>query len=245
MIISVRKTQTPYGGWRIFLATSVISLAIVPYTFIKVNELKEKGVTSISGEKPKLKEYARITLKATVAMSGMFIAYFVLFENYPTIATEWAGMPQYLLGLGLLIANIVLTFMFVVFGRLGDIFNKRTLLIISVLLLMAFTPLSVPPIKVLANSDIMLLGTIGYAMFCGYWPIMPTLIVEAVPKEIRGIISSLSYNIGGFVGGITSVIVGMLANIQNLHLWIDALVLFSLFVIFVTMISWPKAQIKG
>ncbi|MBP1358243.1 MAG: hypothetical protein JZD40_07155 [Sulfolobus sp.] len=175
----------------------------------------------------------------------MFIAYFVLFENYPTIATEWAGMPPYLLGLGLLIANIVLTFMFVVFGRLGDIFNKRTLVIISVLLLIAFAPLSVPPIKVLANSDIMLLGTIGYAMFCGYWPIMPTLIVEAVPKEIRGIISDLSYNIGRFVGGITSAIVGLLANIQNLHLWVDALVLSSLFVIFVTMISWPKAQIKG
>ncbi|MCY0858827.1 MAG: MFS transporter [Sulfolobaceae archaeon] len=229
-------------GWRFFLATSVFPLAIVPYAYVKLKEAKEASIIS-NTEKPKLKDYFSITLKASIAMAGMFIAYFVLFENYPTIAERWAGMPASELGLTLLIANIVLTIMFIVFGRLAEIFGKRLLILLSVILLLVFVPLSVPPIKALANPTLMMIGTIGYAMFCGYWPLMPTLLVEAVPREVRGVISGLSYNIGGLVGGIASVLVGIISTIQTLHLWVDALSIFSLTVIFITMLTWPKSSV--
>jgi SHS family lactate transporter-like MFS transporter len=140
------------------------------------------------------------------------------------------------------IANLFLTVSFIIFGRLASVISVRKLIYIGIAGLGTSLIFSVPLIP---NILSMFIGTIFYAFFTGFWPLMPLLVAQSVPHEVRGLISGLTYNIGGFVGGLGNTIIGLIANVQNLHLWVDLLGYLFISVVFISVITWPKYEIKN
>ena len=132
-------------------------------------------------------------------MAGMFIAYFSVFGNYTIFAECYLRMSSYSLGLLMTLANIGLAISFILFGRLADFMDKRKLIYIGALALLLSLPLS---ISVFTNDLLSQIGISIYAFFTGFWPLMTLLLVDSVPLEVRGFLSGLAYNIGGFVGAL-------------------------------------------
>jgi SHS family lactate transporter-like MFS transporter len=230
--------------WRIFLLTGSLPLLLLPYIHFKVSEsIKINKET----RKVKYKDYLRVLINATIAMSGMFIAYFSVFGNYTTVALSYAKMPPYLLALLMLIANLLLAFGFVLFGRLADKISKRRLIYIGVSGLLSSILFSVPPFSFLINYDTMFIGTVVFAFSTGFWPIMPLLLAESVPICVRGFLSGFAYNMGGLIGGITNIILGIIYEIYGilgLVRAIDIFVIFSLVLVFVSVMTWPRYKVS-
>ncbi|ARM76158.1 MFS transporter [Acidianus manzaensis] len=231
-------------SWRIFLITGSLPLLLLPYIQLKI---KNDNIDNMSKIKIRYKDYLGILIKSTLAMSGMFIAYFALFGNYPSIASDF-NVPGYLLGIVLTIANILLAFSFILFGRLADIINRKKLIIVGTIGLIIGLPLAVPFIPSMIILPILISGVIIFAFFTGFWPIMPLLLADAVPTEVRGFLSGLSYNLGGFFGGITNIIIGLLTSMygmSSLPKWVDMFGLAAVVLVLVSIITWPSSGSKA
>jgi len=225
--------------WRFFLLVGAFPLILLPYIKVKV---QESPVFNYVNDRVRLMDYYRVILNASLAMSGMFVAYFAVFGNYTILAEGWAKMSPEILGYLMTIANLFLTVSFIIFGRLASVISVRKLIYIGIAGLGTSLIFSVPLIP---NILSMFIGTIFYAFFTGFWPLMPLLVAQSVPHEVRGLISGLTYNIGGFVGGLGNTIIGLIANVQNLHLWVDLLGYLFISVVFISVITWPKYEIKN
>ncbi|BDC18868.1 MFS transporter [Acidianus sp. HS-5] len=231
------------SDWRLFLLTGSLPLALLPYIQLKVGESIKKAEV----EKPRYNDYLNVLIKATAAMGGMFIAYFSVFGNYTTIALDYAKMPPYFLAILMLIANLVLAGSFVIFGKLADKFDKRKLIYAGVAGLLVSIPFSVPIFSSLINTYIMFLGTVVFAFSTGFWPVMPLLLADSVPMNVRGFLSGFSYNMGGLMGGIADIILGAISSIYGydaLTKAIDGFVISALVLVFVSVITWPKRRIS-
>lgn len=135
------------SDWRLFLLTGAFPLILLPYIQLKVRE----SIKKTEVEKPRYKDYLDVLVKATLPMSGMFIAYFSVFGNYTTIALYYVKMPPYFLATLMLVANMILAGSFVLFGKLADKINKRKLIYAGVIGLLASIPFSVPIFSFLIN----------------------------------------------------------------------------------------------
>jgi len=187
-----------------------------------------------------------VLIKATLAMSGMFIAYFSVFGNYTTIALYYAKIPPYFLATSMLVANIILAGSFVLFGKLADKINKRKLIYAGVIGLLASIPFSVPIFSFLISPYIMFIGTVGFAFSTGFWPVMPLLLADSVPINVRGFLSGFAYNMGGLMGGIANIILGVISSLYGISALaksIDGFVIFSLILVFVSVTTCPKRKI--
>jgi SHS family lactate transporter-like MFS transporter len=230
------------SDWRLFLLTGAFPLILLPYIQLKVGE----SIKKTEVEKPRYKDYLDVLIKATLAMSGMFIAYFSVFGNYTTIALYYAKIPPYFLATLMLVANMILAGSFVLFGKLADKINKRKLIYAGVIGLLASIPFSVPIFSFLINPYIMFIGTVGFAFSTGFWPVMPLLLADSVPINVRGFLSGFAYNMGGLMGGIANIILGVISSLYGISALaksIDGFVIFSLILVFVSVITWPKRKI--
>ncbi|BAB67533.1 MFS transporter [Sulfurisphaera tokodaii] len=223
---------------RLFLITGALPLILLPYIKI-INETKFSSFTF----KPRYNDYLSLLIKATAGMSGMFLAYFSVFGNYTLVAEKYLNMNSITLGLLITLSNLGLAASFILFGRLADKVDKRKLIYIGVSGLLVSLPLAVPIfIKSIIISEI---GILIYAFSTGFWPLMPLLLAEAVPTEVRGMLSGLSYNIGGFVGGIGNIILGIIEIELGLRALIDTINFFGFFalaLVLVSVITWPKSK---
>ncbi|AWR97459.1 MFS transporter [Acidianus sulfidivorans JP7] len=234
------------SSWRLFLITGSLPLLLLPYIQLKI---KNNEITSDSLSKIKIRyhDYLGILIKSTLGMSGMFIAYFALFGNYPSIASDY-NVPNYLLGVILTVANILLAFSFILFGRLADSVNRKKLIIAGTIGLLISLPLAAPLLSFMRTLAILISGVMIFAFFTGFWPVMPLLLAEAVPTEVRGFLSGLSYNLGGFFGGISNIIIGYLTSIYgiaSLPKWVDIFGFSAVILVLVSIITWPTSGSKA
>ncbi|NON62416.1 MFS transporter [Acidianus sp. RZ1] len=228
----------PFMGmaWREFLLVGSLPLLLVPYMKFKVSE---PGLGTAERVRVSYREYTSLLLKATLAMSGMFIAYFSIFANYVTIATM-EGVPSSTLGLIMTIANILLAISFITFGRLADRVDKKKLIYFGLFAMLFFLPFAVPIVGQLRVIPLMLGSIVGYSFSTGFWPLMPLLLADSVPADIRGYLSGLSYNMGGFFGGIANIIIGILVSffgIATLPKWADIFGISSLLLVLVSILT--------
>ena len=231
------------NDWRIFLLTGALPLLLLPYIQLKVKDSRE-GSSRIS---IRYREYMGVLLKATLGMAGMFTAYFAVFGNYTTVA-EVDHFPNYILGILMTVANLILAFSFILFGRLADRYDKKKLIYIGLIGLMVGLPFAVPIISPLINVTSMSFGVIIFAFFTGFWPLMPLLLADAVPAEVRGFLSGFAYNAGGFVGGIADILIGLLTSIYGIATiskWVDGFGFASILLVLVSVITWPKSGAKA
>ncbi len=232
-----------FNDWRLFLLTGALPLLLLPYVQLKVRDTKE-GSSKIS---IRYREYMGVLLKATLGMAGMFTAYFAVFGNY-TVVAEVDHLPDYILGILMTVANIILAFSFILFGRLADKYDKKKLIYIGLIGLMIGLPFAVPIISMMVNIVGMSFGVITFAFFTGFWPLMPLLLADAVPAEVRGFLSGFAYNAGGFVGGIADIIIGLLTlmfGISTISKWVDGFGFASILLVLVSVITWPKSGAKA
>jgi len=232
------------SDWRLFLLMGATPLILLPYVQLKVKE----SIVKTSKIRINYKGYLSILLKSTLGMSGMFITYFAVFGNYPTIATDYAKMPEAILGILMTIANLLLAFSFILFGRLADRVNKKKLILMGLIGLLVSLPLSVPALSQLVNLYIMVLGTLMFSFFTGFWPVMPLLLADAVPLEVRGFLSGFAYNFGGLAGGIANIILGAIESIYGIDALSKAINIIgftAIVMVFVSIITWPKSGSKA
>ncbi|EWG06863.1 MAG: major facilitator transporter [Candidatus Aramenus sulfurataquae] len=227
-------------SWRYFLLVGSLPLLVVPYAHLKV---KESKVTSTGTAKVKYKDYLPVLIRATAGMSGMFVAYFCFFGNYETVEEKFFGISPSTVGEILTVANVVLALSFLLFGRLADYVGKSRLIYAGLVTLTVSTPFAIP-LFLPHDSLSVLIGTSVYSFSDGFWPLMPLLIAEAVPMEVRGALAGLSYNIGGLVGGLADVALGVVDSLYGLSALVNAmfaLQFVAILVVFVSVITWPKS----
>lgn len=228
------------GDPRLLLLTGSLPLILVPY----MKFIAEERVSSHAAHfSIKIKDYLPVLIRATAGMIGMFLAYFAVFGYYTVIADEYLHLNPDTLGILMTVANIGLAISFILFSRLADRFDKKKLIYIGVIGLLISLPLAVPFLYV--PIIIPIIGVILYAFSTGFWPLMPLLLADAVPTELRGFLSGFAYNIGGMVGGIGNIILGFIGEyfgVEGLAKGIDIVGLFSIAVVFVSIITWPKSK---
>jgi SHS family lactate transporter-like MFS transporter len=228
------------GDPRLLLLTGSLPLILVPY----MKFIAEERVSSHTAHfSIRIKDYLTVLIRATAGMIGMFLAYFAVFGYYTVIADEYLHLNPDTLGILMTVANIGLAISFILFSRLADRFDKKKLIYIGVIGLLISLPLAVPFLYV--PIIIPIIGVILYAFSTGFWPLMPLLLADAVPTDLRGFLSGFAYNIGGMVGGIGNIILGFIGEyfgVEGLVKGIDIVGLFSIAVIFVSIITWPKSK---
>jgi SHS family lactate transporter-like MFS transporter len=228
------------GDPRLLLLTGSLPLILVPY----MKFIAEERVSSHTAHfSIRIKDYLPVLIRATAGMIGMFLAYFAVFGYYTIIADEYLHLNPDTLGILMTVANIGLAISFILFSRLADRFDKKKIIYIGVIGLLISLPLAVPFLYV--PIIIPMIGVILYAFSTGFWPLMPLLLADAVPTDLRGFLSGFAYNIGGMVGGIGNIILGFIGEyfgVEGLVKGIDIVGLFSIVVIFVSIITWPKSK---
>ncbi|QGR19606.1 MFS transporter [Stygiolobus azoricus] len=230
------------SSWRLFLVTGSLPLLLLPYIYLKVSESYKMAEKN---EKVRYKDYLNVLVKSTIAMSGMFIAYFSVFGNYTTIASHYIHMNNQMLAILMIVANIFLAISFITFGRLADVINKRKLIILGVIGLLVSAPFSVP--LFIINPLVSFIATTVFAFSTGFWPLMPLLLADSVPIEVRGFLSGFAYNVGSLMGGLANIILGVIGSIYGISMLdkaIDGFVYFSLILVFLSVITWPKIPQK-
>jgi len=227
------------GDPRLLLLTGSLPLILVPY----MKFIAEDHVSSHTAHfSIRIKDYLPVLIRATAGMIGMFLAYFAVFGYYTVIADEYLHLNPDTLGILMTVANIGLAISFILFSRLADRFDKKKLIYIGVIGLLISLPLAVPFLYV--PIIIPIIGVILYAFSTGFWPLMPLLLADVIPTDLRGFLSGFAYNIGGMVGGIGNIILGFIGEyfgVEGLVKGIDIVGLFSIAVIFVSIITWPKS----
>ncbi len=146
----------------------------------------------------------------------------------------------------MIIANIVLAFSFILFGKLSHKINKKLLIIIATIILMFAAFLSMPFIAKIFNFSV--IGILLYSFGAGDWTLIPLLLIEKVPERVRGALSGTSYNLGALIGGFISLIIGFFETFLGysikLLLLIDIITFISLVAVLLTIISWNN-KAKG
>jgi SHS family lactate transporter-like MFS transporter len=226
-------------SYRIFMLTGGIPLAIVPYIVFKVTEKFHPVSTNV---RINIKDYKDYFIKASFAMSGMFMAYLSIFSIYPDFA-KFSGFSTYDVGLLMAIANGIQAAAYVIFGKLSNIFGTFRLIYIGIIMVLVAAFLSMPILSVFKNMPIMSSGVILYAFAVGFWPLISGIVASSVPPEIRAFITGTSYNIGAVAGGIISALLGVFIayfGMGSLPYFINIINLASLSVVFASMYTWPK-----
>ncbi|MCI2414212.1 MAG: MFS transporter [Candidatus Aramenus sp.] len=225
--------------WRYFLLVGALPLLLVPYIQFKVCESR----SSTSSASVKYKDYYPVLVKATLGISGMFVAYFSLFGNYPVVEEYYSHVSPSEVGDILTVANLLLAVSFVLFGRLADYVNKKKLIYAGLIGLLVSLPFAVPGLAPVNNVAIYL-GTVVFAFSTGFWPLMPLLVAETVPLEVRGTLSGFAYNFGSFVGGMANIVLGFIGSafgMGALAKAIDGAGMLAIAVVLVSVITWPKS----
>jgi SHS family lactate transporter-like MFS transporter len=229
-----------YNNWRLFLVTGAIPLVLLPYIIAKVSDVIK---FSNSRAKVRIKDYLGVLIRSTIVIAGMFFSYYSIFAVYPDFLVA-LGVSKAFVGFLMTVSNLALAISFVVFGKVSDKIEKRKLIIYGVLGEMVGLPFM---LAIIHSSGLVTLGLMIYTVSTGFWPLAPLLIIESVPMEIRGSLTGLTYNLGSIVGGVGSAVMGLLVNVYGVLStteWGLIMGYGSLFMVFITLITWKGVRSK-
>ncbi|AWR96830.2 MFS transporter [Acidianus sulfidivorans JP7] len=228
------------AGYRIFMLTGSIPLIIVPYIYFKVTE----NFKPSKAEKINVKDYKDYLIKASLAMSGMFIAYLSVFSIYPNFA-EFEGFSPSYVGILMAVANGLQALSYVFFGKISSIISTFKLIYLGIGGLIIAVFLSMPIISFLHTISIMSAGVYLYAFTVGFWPLISGIVASSVPSEVRAFITGTSYNIGAVSGGIVSALLGVIIAVygmKSLPYFVVGINFASLAIVFISMYTWPRSN---
>jgi SHS family lactate transporter-like MFS transporter len=229
-----------YNNWRLFLVTGAIPIVLLPYIIAKVSDVIK---FSNSRAKVRIKDYLGVLIRSTIVIAGMFFSYYSIFAVYPDFLVA-LGVSKAFVGFLMTVSNLALAISFVVFGKVSDKIEKRKLIIYGVLGEMVGLPFM---LAIIHSSGLVTLGLMIYTVSTGFWPLAPLLIIESVPMEIRGSLTGLTYNLGSIVGGVGSAVMGLLVNVYGVLStteWGLIMGYGSLFMVFITLITWKGVRSK-
>ncbi|BFH74009.1 MFS transporter [Sulfurisphaera javensis] len=225
-------------GYYIFMLTGSIPLALVPYIYFKVTE----SFKPVARQKVRVSEYKDYFIKASLAMSGMFIAYLSVFSIYPDFAYAEHFPPSFI-GILMAIANIIQALSYIFFGRISSYVSPFKLIYTGIIGLLIAVFLAMPLFSSFYIIPSMSAGVFLYAFSVGFWPLISGIVASSVPTEIRAFLTGTSYNIGAVSGGVISAIIGeiiVLYGMGRLPYFVDLINFASLAVVFISMYTWPR-----
>ncbi len=226
-------------GYELFMLTGAVPLIIVPYIALLVQERFTANTTQSSVN---VKDYYGYLLKASLAMSGMFIAYMAVFSIYPDYASL-NGFSSFDLGVVMAVANGIQALSYILFARLTTFISTSRLIYAGLVGIMVAALLSLPLAPALKMVPLMSAGVVLYAFSIGFWPLISTLVVSSVPADVRAFITGTSYNLGAVWGGVVSSLLGVFIQVVGmsfLPFFIDGLEGVAVSVVFISIFTWPK-----
>ncbi|BBG22913.1 MFS transporter [Sulfuracidifex tepidarius] len=229
-----------FQQYEMFMITGAIPLMIVPYIALMVQE--RFVPTNNMFMKVNVKDYYGYLIKASLAMSGMFIAYMAVFSIYPDYASL-NGFSSFELGTVMAIANGIQAFSYVLFARLTSFASTSRLIYFGLIGIIIAAFLSMPLLPSIKAIPVMSSGIILYAFSIGFWPLISSLVVSSVPPEVRAFITGTSYNLGAVWGGVVSALLGVFIQafgMSTLPFFIDGLEGIAVSVVFISIFTWPK-----
>ena len=230
-------------GYREFMLTGSLPLILVPYIYFKVTE----DFRPVERAKVRVRDYSPYFIRASLAMSGMFVAYLSIFSIYPDFARA-SGFPTYYVGLLMAVANLIQGASYVVFGRLSYTVGTFRLIYLGIAGLLFAAFLAMPIFSQLKGITTMSLGVYLYAFFVGFWPLISAITASSVPSEVRAFITGTAYNVGAVAGGVVSALIGEVIEafgMGSLPYFVDAINFASLTVVFISVFTWPSKVLVG
>ena len=229
-------TLFPPSEWRLFLLTGAAPLVLVPYMVLAIP--RDKPIRSQRTDSKPLTLVKGDIVRATLVISGMFASYYSMFAVFNQNA-EALGVSREELGIALLVANVLLAFSFLAFGRLAQKYDKKALILLGV----AGEVISIPGMFGTFGADQISLWLVTYNIATGFWPLAPLLIAEIVPQNVRATVTGTAYNVGSLIGGLSSAAIGFASQATN-NYFVPGLVFgyVPLAVVIGVLLSWKRSS---
>jgi MFS family permease len=255
-VIFVKSLMTPEDftawGWRIFFIigflVAIVGLVIRTRTMDSfVFEQHKSQITLLKYPAAAVWREMPWTILRTSMVNAMFggafFLYFVFGTGYMKAVGFPGNEPEFI---GLIAAAFMLVFMFVG-SLLADYINRRTILLISAIVLLIFAL----PYFYLVNTGSFLLATVaevigfGFVFGFGYGAI-PTFYTENFPTRYRASGASAGYQIAQvYGGGLIPIIAGQILRtygVKDAYLYIALLIMFYAVLAIIAIARTPETK---
>lgn len=201
------KQQMLQWGWRVGFLVGIVLAAVGVYIRSKTHEtpIFLQMVEKTSNHNPlvkTIKEHYKELTVAIILSSLQGVAFFLLFMFMPTLYSKFLHIP---LSTALFIntaAMLVLILLIPVMAYFSDKIGRKPFLYISTFLYLIASPLL---FYMISTADIfkIVLSHITFSLISSmFMSILPTVLIEIFPSDIRNTAFSVGYNISlGIFGG--------------------------------------------
>jgi MFS family permease len=255
-VIFVKSLMTPENfiawGWRIFFIigflVAIVGLIIRTRTMDSfVFEQHKSQIALLKYPAAAVWREMPWTILRTSMVNAMFggafFLYFVFGTGYMKAVGFTGNEPEFI---GLIAAAFMLVFMFVG-SLLADYINRRTILLISAIVLLFFAL----PYFYLVNTGSFLLATVaevigfGFVFGFGYGAI-PTFYTENFPTRYRASGASAGYQIAQvYGGGLIPIIAGQILRaygVKDAYFYIALLIMFYAVLAIIAIARTPETK---
>lgn len=154
-----------------------------------------------------VKEHYRELLIAVIFSSLQGVAFFLLFVYMPTFYSKFINIPMSTALFINTFAMFVLAVLIPVMASLSDKVGRKPLLYISTFLYTVLSPVLFYLIKS-GNINVIIMSHLAFAFISSlFMSILPTVLIENFPSDVRNTAFSVGYNISlGIFGGTVPIL---------------------------------------
>lgn len=226
------------AGYREFMLTGSLPPILVPYIYFKVTE----DFRPVERAKGKVRDYSPYFIRASLAMSGVFVAYLSIFSIYPDFARP-SGFPIYYVGLLTAMANLIqggflrgLRQAILYGGHVqADLLGNSRAVVCSLLGNADFLPAQ-------GNYDHEPRG-LPLRLLRGLLALISAITTSSVPSEVRAFITGTAYNVSTVADWVVSALIGEAIEafgMGSLPYFMDVINFASLTVVFISVFTRPS-----
>jgi MFS family permease len=204
LVSQLPNDQFMSWGWRVPFLFSAILVGICMFMRLRLEESPEfrSTATEVRPEKAPLLEVAREHSAAVVAVTLSILGSGVLYYVGTVYLVKYATGISISKGsvlTAVLLVNVVLIIGMPLFGWLGDVWNRRAILLIS-FVGMAMMPWVLFALLHTGKQSLIILGYIlTYIPFAANYSALPATLAHAFPAKVRYTGMALGYNFGALL----------------------------------------------
>ncbi|WP_405590870.1 MFS transporter [Streptomyces sp. NBC_01190] len=210
-------------AWRLPFLFSAVLVGVALHVRLRLTETPEFAQSKAEGAvrtRPALDVVSRhglITLSASLSLLPTFLVFY-LGSVFSLKYGASIGVSRSVMLTLLVTACVFLIFAMPFFGRLGDRYNRKAVFVGGIAV-MTLAPFAWFPLFDTRSFPLMALGfLLLFAGFAANYGAQGTYLPELFPTVLRYSGMSISYNVGGLLGGAVSPIIAT-ALLSRYHTW--------------------------
>jgi MFS family permease len=195
-------------GWRVPFLASIVLLFAGLYIRLKVSEtpafrkIQREGAISPLPMRDVLKRHPRAVIcTALMYLAGINVPFYIVWAFFLYYGTAILKVDRSMLLLGVVVINLVLSYVIVLAGRVSDRVSRRLPFVLGYLALAA---LAFPFFSLVDTKDMLVIWFAMFLMatpFWFMWGAMPAYFAEVFPAQLRYTGISLGSQAATIIGG--------------------------------------------